>query len=95
MTETAGEGAPAAPSPVPKVVIEPKGGPSATLRDLTERSVTLEANSERLPGVKVLGVLRATNVVLASPPQLEPTAGYPHSNVAPNGSADRSADRLA
>jgi hypothetical protein len=61
-----------APYPVPTVVIEPKGGPSATLRDLTERSVTPEANSERLDGVKVEAVLRATNVVLAPAPLRKP-----------------------
>jgi UDP-N-acetylglucosamine 2-epimerase (non-hydrolysing) len=46
--------------------------PSVTLRDVTQRSETLEAGSNMLAGVRRNDVVRATEVVLSAPPAWEP-----------------------
>ena len=56
--------------------------PSVTLRDVTERPETIEAGSNMLAGVQPEDVLRAMNVVLATPPDWEPPAGYLDEDVA-------------
>ena len=56
--------------------------PSVTLRDVTERPETIEAGSNMLAGVQSEDVLRALDVVLASPSNWQPPAGYLDEDVA-------------
>ena len=50
--------------------------PNVTLRDVTERPETIECGSGILAGAEPDGILRAAEVVLASPPRWAPPPEY-------------------